>query len=711
MKKLAKILGGLFALVIVAALVAPAFISSDAIKAQLIAQVKKVTGRTLEISGETSVRLFPNIEVVAEGVSLSNPEGFTTPHLISLKKLATGAQLRPLLRGELRIDGITLEGAVIHLEENKNGAKNWEFTTEKVKETAEEAVQEMPADKKTSGGLKRFALGDVVISDSAVSYIKPSAEVVELKQINLTLSGADATAPLKLEGSAEYRGETVQLALDVANLRAAMDGKTSPILLALTLPGAALDFNGDVAMGDAMRAKGKISLNASALPRVVAWATGKKAAPSLPQQVALKADAAYAEKTLALEDATLRVDDLNASGKLSMNHANRVPDIRGALALGAVDLDGLLKKTANPDAASESSDTSHSPASSPTGWSDAPIKLDGLNAANANLDLTWDSLKTGKLSIGKTALNATLKQGALAITLNEAALYNGGLRGVVKASSTGSMAADLVFSGIDIDALMSAVSGTSRLQGKTNLTLDVRSNGASQRALVQNLAGNGALKVADGAIKGINIGQFLRDAKQGFLFKSNAESTDFTDLTASFNIAEGGLNNKDLAMKSPALRLAGEGSVNLPAKTLNYRLLPTLAQTSKGQGGKDAVAGLTVPLIITGAWSNPSVTPDLAGMVQEGLRDPEALKQNLKNLKEGIKDFNSKDDLKRALLGGGDDAPTAQPATATDATSTTNVAPAASATSTESAPAPAPSKKEQRQKLIQEGIGGLLQGL
>ena len=86
MKRLFKIVGVVIALLVIAALAAPMFISSDTLKAQLVAQVKKATGRTLEIKGDTSVTIFPNIAVSAADVTLSNPEGFTTPYLVSLKK-------------------------------------------------------------------------------------------------------------------------------------------------------------------------------------------------------------------------------------------------------------------------------------------------------------------------------------------------------------------------------------------------------------------------------------------------------------------------------------------------------------------------------------------------------------------------------------------------------------------------------------------------
>lgn len=678
MKRLLKIVGVLVVLLIAIALAAPLFISSDTLKAQLIAQVKKATGRTLEIKGDTSVTFFPNIAVSAADVTLGNPQGFTTPYLVSLKKLETGAELMPLLRGELKINGITLDGATINLEELKSGAKNWEFTKEKLKDSAEAATDAPEAQKQTPATEKRFALGDITISDSAVNVLKPDANVIALSNIDLTLQGADASSPLKLEGSAEYKKETVSLALDLAKTRDFMDNKASPITAAIKLPGASIDFKGEARMGDSVAATGKLGANAASLPQVLAWATGNKPAANLPKQVSVDGMVDYKNSILKLSDATLRADDTKATGSLAINHGGAVPKITGNLSLGTIDVDQLTGKPAVSSTMGNAAERT-----APQGWSTEKVDLSGLKAVDADINLAFEKLKAGKFSLGATESNVAINGGKLALTIKQSQLYNGTMNGVVRAS-TGGIGADVKLNAIDIEALMMALSGKSRLEGKTNLSLNVNASGNNQAAWVNSLSGNGALKVVDGALKGINIGSFLRNAKEGNFFKSDSESTDFTDLTATYTIASGVLSNSDLAMKSPALRVAGSGSANLPNQTLNYRLVPTIAETSKGQGGKDMVAGISIPLVITGPWSSPSVTPDLKGMLQEGLKNPDTIKTLIENPK----------DIGDVLLG------KKKPAAETAPTDGTAVEPAA-----------APTKKEQRNKAIEEGIGSLLKGL
>ena len=68
-------------------------------------------------------------------------------------------------------------------------------------------------------------------------------------------------------------------------------------------------------------------------------------------------------------------------------------------------------------------------------------------------------------------------------------------------------------------------------------------------------------------------------------------------------------------MKAPVFRISGAGTVDLPKRSLNYRIEPKVAATLEGQGGKDA-AGLMVPVIITGPWDNLSYRPDLAAVAK-----------------------------------------------------------------------------------------------
>ncbi len=657
LRKLLKLLGALVALVVITLIAIPFFVSADYLKAQLVAQVKQATGRELVIKGKASLSLFPNVAVVVEDVTLGNPAGFTSPYFVTVKKLETGAALKPLLSKELRITGIAVEGAVLNLEETKAGAKNWEFAAPGGGSSAAKSKDVAKADDAASSpALNGFAIGDITLKDSAVHYMKPGAATIAVKDILLTVHGADGNAPLAIEGSVRYQDAPVKLQLTVDALQAALSGEATPAMVALSLPDGSVKFEGKASMKERPNVDGALAVSIGNLPKLLAWATAKPAPVGLPKQVELTSVLALkGAQAVTLSDLSLTVDALKAEGKLALNLTGAVPALQGALSLGEVDLDALLASQEKTAPAKATAAKTRPKATSAEGWSRAPIDLSGLRAANANLDLKLAALKVSNLEIHDIATSIALNQGNLKLNLGNASLYSGTAKGTVMldgSSSVPSMATNLALTDIQIDPLMTAMSGASRLSGVGNVSLVLNAQGSSQYAMVNALGGKGAIRLTDGAVKGINIAQFLRNAKKGFLFGDNStEKTDFTELAASFEIAKGLLSNKDLSMKSPILRLAGSGTANLPARLLNYRLVPTLVGTLQGQGGKEA-AGLAIPLLIAGPWSNPTVTPDVKGIIEDSLKNPELLKQNLKDINGTIKQFNSPKDIGKALLGG-----------------------------------------------------------
>jgi len=141
------------------------------------------------------------------------------------------------------------------------------------------------------------------------------------------------------------------------------------------------------------------------------------------------------------------------------------------------------------------------------------------------------------------------------------------------------------------------------------------------------LNGKSSLQLADGAIKGIDIAGTIRNAKsklnvlkgQSSIGADQTQKTDFSELSASFDIKNGVAHNEDLAMKAPILRLAkgdSRGDVDIANETINYLAKPTIVKSIKGQGGADldALAGVSIPVKVTGTFSAPKYGVDFASL-------------------------------------------------------------------------------------------------
>ena len=96
-------------------------------------------------------------------------------------------------------------------------------------------------------------------------------------------------------------------------------------------------------------------------------------------------------------------------------------------------------------------------------------------------------------------------------------------------------------------------------------------------AMKRQLNGTARLELRDGAIKGIDLAGAVRTVKSKFGGKdaegtaSQAEKTDFSELSATFDIKNGVAHNEDLSLKSPFIRVTGEGDVNLGDRTIELR--------------------------------------------------------------------------------------------------------------------------------------------
>jgi AsmA protein len=153
--------------------------------------------------------------------------------------------------------------------------------------------------------------------------------------------------------------------------------------------------------------------------------------------------------------------------------------------------------------------------------------------------------------------------------------------------------------------------------------------------MVEALAGTAKLEFTDGAIRGINIAKTVRSLSTGILAgwqESGEEKTDFAALGASFKIAKGQAQTADFHLQGPLVRMAGAGTVDLPGRTLKFRVDPQVVASLEGQGGKADLAGLGVPVIIAGPWSKPSIYPDIEGILQ----NPQAAYEQLNKLTGGL---------------------------------------------------------------------------
>ncbi len=260
-----------------------------------------------------------------------------------------------------------------------------------------------------------------------------------------------------------------------------------------------------------------------------------------------------------------------------------------------------------------------------------PLDLSALRKLNLDGSLRIGSLKVMNVKSSQLRLDVKAHNGVVNVSPLSANLYQGSMNGSlsVNAQATPSIAVNQNLSGINVAALTKDAANFDTLEGKGNVGMNLTMQGSTVSAMKKALNGNMSLNLTDGAIKGINIAKKLRDA-QGMFGKgggsaqtqaaNQSEKTDFSELKATFKVNNGVAHNDDLSMKSPLLRLSGAGDINIGNDSMNYVAKATLAKTLEGQGGKDSVGGITVPVRVSGAFSDLKYTLDFGAMVGDTVK-------------------------------------------------------------------------------------------
>ena len=280
-----------------------------------------------------------------------------------------------------------------------------------------------------------------------------------------------------------------------------------------------------------------------------------------------------------------------------------------------------------------------------------PLDLSALRALNLEGSLRIGKLKVANIKSSGVRLDVKAHKGQVNVSPLSANLYQGSMKGTlaVNAAAVPVITVDQKLSGVDVAALTQDAANFDTLEGRGNVAMNLSMRGNTVSSMKKAMNGNLSLNLADGAIKGINVAKSLRDA-QGMLGRAQtqaanqSEKTDFSELRASFKINNGVAHNDDLSMKSPLLRVAGAGDIDIGQSSMNYLARATLARTLEGQGGRDNVAGITVPVRVSGPFADLKYTLDFGALVNEAARQKvEAAKQEIKT--------KAQDQLKNSLKG------------------------------------------------------------
>ncbi|MEE2567745.1 AsmA family protein [Hyphobacterium marinum] len=648
MRRILTIIIAVIVLVVGIALFAPFLIPDSVYRDRAQQAASAQLGRQVTLGGDVSIRFIPRVEIGAENVSIANADGFGDDPFAEMGEMRIAVQLMPLLSRNVIVDEFVLVEPVIRLEQ-RNGANNW--TLGPVREDAETPPPSEGFVRRPGALPLEASLGDIRIEDGLVLFTD-GGETKRIEGLDLAIAMPGVDEPLEIDGSLTAEGEALTFDARLGSLRGVFEGQQTDLRLRLGGRLIDLELDGALREGENFAADGRLDLTVPSLRALASFLGSPLPAGDNLNRLEAGGTLSGSMANIALSGATVRLDDLTATGDLAVALDRARPRVTGNVSIPELDINPYL-----PAPSQGSGGGGLAP------WPDTPIDLSGLRVIDANLRVETGRLVVHEIEVTDAALTAVLDNGRLEATLTRFALYEGNGSAVVVANGRGatpSFSLDADLSSLAAGPFLEAAAGFDRLTGTGRMEIDLLTSGATTRTIMDGLGGSARFNFADGAIRGVNLAQALRTVQasltsgslpQGF---GDQEETDFSSLEGSVTIANGVATNNDFLMLSPLIRVEGNGTVDIGDQTLDYRLRPRAVASLQGQGGSRDMQGITVPIRIRGSFNNPSIGIDteavgralLQGAVQGAIggEDPEDALRGALGAALGLGGSNDDDD-------------------------------------------------------------------
>ena len=613
--------GGLVALAGVALGAAAVIIDGKFVKARLESAMKE-KNRTLSIDGDPKVKLFPVAGLALGKTSLSEP-GSDKPFLL-LDSAEVAVRVMPLLSGEVAIETLKVSGLKANVVRRKDGTMN--FSDLAGPKNKDKKPEEPP----------NLRIAEVLVEKVQLAYRdEATGQELNIAELNLKTGRLDGQTPGDLALSARITGKKPEADLRAQasgalrfnlgreefafdKFSAQLKGRYDQDTVALEFSAPKVDVTPAKASGSEVRISAQIkgpqrNIDAKLL---IAAVEGTAKALTI-SRVSLDLDAAVAgisakAKLEAAIKANLAKQDLQAevSGKLDDSPLKAKIGLTNFAPLKAnfdLSIDRLNLDRYRPDRKEKP---------------DERFDLAVLKGKTVNGKIAIGALTVKRIKLENVKAELKLDNGKLDVAPHTANLYGGTLSGTIAADSNGNrIRVKEAAQNVALGALLRDMAQKDVLDGRGNVTLDVQTAGGTELALKKALAGSARVEMKDGAIKGVNLADSARNVKSALGAKQSkpdpSQKTDFSDMSASFKIANGVAHNDDLKAQSPFLRLGGAGNLDIGNNTIDYLAKATLAATAKGQGGRDVsnVAGVTIPVKLSGPLDNPNWNVDYSALL------------------------------------------------------------------------------------------------
>lgn len=622
-------LGGLVALLLLAAVILPRVVDLQRFAPLVTGQVQALTGRTVTL-GPIALRILPSPAVSVTSIAVHEGEKYPGRDAVRLRQLSIRLRLLPLLRGQFAFGTIVLDQPVITLIRDRQG--HWSYEDVLARTSAAGGAAHSPAGVKGGAGstpalsVEKIEIRDgrLMIYDDAVTPGRRSELTVG--PIDAALSGLGSGGSTTLDLSAGLGQSRLQASARLADQGGAriLDATVKPSRVAAAdfitlLPWLGVAHPRGLVVGGAVTVDGRAHVPLERMESVQFDGTlvldglsYKDATMTRPLEK-LGGRLLVHEKNAEWKDFTATLGSSSVHGQLQVEDFLK-PRIGFDLDCPRIDLNEMIGAVAPPA-------TSAAGAAAGGGGGGSE---DGLLQVNAKGRLKVDLLHFMNFDLKDVRGAVALKDAVLRVSDLTAKLYGGGLKGGASVDLSKKNAAyriDGSLDGIDVNGVAAAYDPALKdiLKGTLGGRLALDTSGGQMDALLASARGDARLEIVKGALTSISVLKQLAALLEAAGGKGiGRDETPFESLSGTFAIGDRKARTSDLALVSPDLNLAGAGDVGLDT-SLNLAVAATFSEeatrgmvqkTPAAKALTDKDGRLAVHLLARGNLAQPSIGLD-----------------------------------------------------------------------------------------------------
>jgi AsmA protein len=586
-RRLAMPVVALLGVVLIALIASSWLLNREALRAAVEAQIRAVTGLDLVVKGGTDISIFPGSYVSFHDVGLRG--GAAADPALSVDVLTANLRLLPLLLQRFEIADVMMLRPRIRVVRDINGESNWTPFIGTITRTMK------------PGADNQVSFSEIRIQDGKLLYEDPVRQVAEtLDDIDLSLAWPSISRSFAATGQFDWRGERVDGSISIGDFLAALSGDRSGFKARLASAPLKLAFDGTIANRTSLMMEGTMTIDSSSLRNALRWTGQTPLGSGGFGRFALKARANVVGASVALTNVNVELDGNVAEGVMTYANNGR-QSLQATLAADALDFTPYIS-------------TFRLLASGAHDWNRQLFDLNSLSMTDLDIRLSAARVTVGPTRLGRTAIGANLRNGALALSVAEAQIYGGIAKGsfaLSRIDADADVKAQFQFTDVDLQACASELFGIGKLSGRGNLGVSLFAFGSSPFALAQSLDGTATLNGHDGAISGFNAEQLLKRLERRPLsgagnFRSG--STPYDNLTIALKFADGTATLQDVHVDGPA-RITLSGTASVPSREFDMKGVASLTSAT-------TEPAFELPFVVQGPWDDPLIFPDPDSLIR-----------------------------------------------------------------------------------------------